>query len=110
MSRRRVLRRLVWSTLVSSGLSSQMRRVCTVIWSNRAPTLHPSEIILDPPLSGSGQDRPEQTVYTQIRRRVTRRLIWVYFVCPSSRILDISTDSKMDLLKVYDKYGTEYFG
>ena len=29
-------------------------------------------------------DRPEQTVETQMRRRRTRRLIWVYTVCHSS--------------------------
>ena len=31
-------------------------------------------------------DRPEQTVWTQMRRRRTRRLIWVYTVCQSSSI------------------------
>ena len=43
--RRRVLWRLIWVYTVCSGLSFQIRRLSTEIWSNRTP----SEIILDPP-------------------------------------------------------------
>ena len=48
----------------------------------------------------TGAVRPEPTVWTQIRRRRKRGLIWVYTVChSSSSCLDTSRGRKMDMFK-----------